>query len=97
MYGVLLAAGMSLIKWLMPRLLAVLGVVVVSETVYTPMLNFLQSKITTSLNGVGAEALSFLNFLAVPQAITIVFAAVTLKISIKGAKSAFAKKASSGA
>ncbi|RMN08829.1 MULTISPECIES: DUF2523 family protein [Pseudomonas syringae group] len=97
MYGVLLAAGMNLVTWLLPRLLAVLGVVVISEAVYTPMLNFLQSKITTSLNGVGAEALSFLNFLAVPQAITIIFAAVTLKLGIKGAKSAFAKKGSSGA
>ncbi|RFF52927.1 DUF2523 family protein [Xanthomonas campestris] len=92
MYGVLFAAGSALISWLLPRLLAVLGVVVVSETVYTPMLNYLQSKISSSLGGLGAEAIGFLNFVAIPQAITIIFAAVTLKIGIKTAKSAFAKK-----
>ncbi|MFO3664300.1 DUF2523 family protein [Pseudomonas amygdali] len=92
MFGVLFAAGSALISWLLPRLFAVLGVVVVSEAVYTPMLNFLQSKINSSLGGIGGEALGFLNFVAVPQAITIIFAAVTLKIGIKTAKAAFAKK-----
>lgn len=97
MYGVLLSAGISALTWLLPRLLAVLGVVVISESVYTPMMNFLQSKITASLSGIGSEAFAFLNFVAVPQAISIIFAAVTLKLGIKGAKAAFAKRGSTGA
>lgn len=97
MYGVLLAAGMNVVTWLLPRLAAIFGIVAISETVYTPLLNLLQSKITSSLGGLSAEALGFLNFVAIPQAITIIFAAVTLKIGMKAAKAAFVKKGASNA
>jgi len=73
--------------------MAIFGVVVVSETIYTPMLDWLQARIQQSLSGLPAEALGFIQFTGIPNAITIIFAAITLQLGIKAAKAAFTKKA----
>jgi len=93
MWGVLVAAGMSLFRWVWPRIAAALGVVTLSATVYDPLLGFLRAKIDSSLAGVGSEAYSFLVFCGVPEAVQILFAAVTLNIGIRASKALFAKKA----
>jgi len=97
MWAVLFAALTNFGSWILPRLLAVTGVVVLSETVYQPLLSFLQNKITTSLSGTGTEAAAFLQYVGVQQAVTIIFAAITLKLGIKASKAAFAKKATTDA
>jgi hypothetical protein len=92
MFQVLFAAGISLFQWVLPRLMAIAGVATVSAAVYTPMLNLLQNKITASFTGLSAEALGFIQFVGIPNAISIIFAGITVQIGIKAAKAAFAKK-----
>lgn len=90
---VLIRAG----TYFLPRLLSLAGVVTISATVYTPLLNWLNSKITSSLSGLSADAYGFLQFVGIPNAISIIFAAITLQIGIKTAKAAFAKKGATDA
>lgn len=92
MFQVLFVAGQAIAMWILPRLLAVLGVVTISTTVIQPIYNWLESKILSNLSSVGGDAYGFLQFLGVPNAISIVFSAYALKLSINGAKAAFAKK-----
>jgi len=92
MFQVLFVAGQAIIMWVMPRLLAALGVAAVSTTVLMPIYKWLENKILTNLSSAGGDAYGFLQFLGVPNAVTIVFAAYALRVSINGAKAAFAKK-----
>jgi hypothetical protein len=94
---VLWTVGVSLLEWLLPRLLAALGVVAFSAVAVTPVFNWLQTQISNRLNGLGADAYNFLAFCGVVDAISIVFAAYTMAISIKAGKAAFAKSGASRA
>ena len=92
MFQVLFLAGQAVVRWLLPRLLAALGVVTVSTTAIMPMFNWLESKILQNLGQAGGDAYGFLQFLGVPNAISVVFAAYALRVSISGAKAAMSKK-----
>jgi hypothetical protein len=91
MWGVLISAGMYLLNWLLPKLLAVGGTVAVSMTVITPILTYLQNQVMLRVNGMPAEALHFLQFCGVPEAISIVFAAYAMALSLRAAEIAFAR------
>ena len=95
MFRVLFLAGQAVVQWLMPRLLAALGVTVVSAAVILPIFDFLQGEVLRQLGSIGGDAAGFIDFLGLPNAISIVFAAYTLKVSISGAKAAFAKSGAS--
>jgi len=97
MWQVIVVALQAVIQWALPRILSVAGVAVVSQTVYDPALNWIQNKISSSLAGLSADALAFLQFTGIPNAITIIFAAITLKIGMKAAKAALAKKGATDA
>jgi len=94
MWGVLTQVGVALFAWAAPRLLAMFGVAVVSSTVFQPAFSFLKSQMTSQLSGLGADGVALMQYLGVQDAISIFFAAVTLKLSIRAAKAAMAKKGS---
>lgn len=91
MWPLLIQAGVSLLGYALPRLLAVGGVVAVSEAVIQPAFDFLQNKIMSQFSGLPVEAVNFLNFLGLTDAIGIIFAAYTTALGIKAGKAAFAK------
>ena len=91
MFGVLITALISFGAWLLPKLLAVGGTVAVSMTVITPILDNLKAEVLTRLNGMPADMVNFLQFTGIPEAISIVFAAMAMKMGIKAAEVAFAK------
>ncbi|WP_122669817.1 DUF2523 family protein [Pseudomonas viridiflava] len=93
MFQILFVAGQAVVMWLLPRLFAALGVITVSTTVIMPIYNWVESKILTSLSSTGADAYGFLQFLGVPNAVSVIFAAYALRVSISGAKAAMSKKA----
>lgn len=93
MFQVLFVAGQAIAMWILPRLFAALGVVTISTTVIMPIYNWMESKILSSLSSVGGDAYGFLQFLGVPNAISVIFAAYALRLSISGAKAALSKKA----
>jgi hypothetical protein len=97
MWAVLIDALVRVVQWALPRILSVVGVVTISATVYTPLLNWLNSKINSSLSGLTSDAYGFLQFVGIPSAISIIFAAITLQIGIKTAKAAYAKKGATDA
>lgn len=97
MFHVLLAAGTAVASWLLPRLLSVAGTVAVSQTVITPIFTYLQNQITTKLGGMSADAVAFFQFVGVPDAISVVFAAYALAVGIKSAKAAFQRSGARGA
>lgn len=88
---VLWTVGVSLLQWLLPRLLAVFGAVAFSEAAVSPVFEWLEGQISTRLSGLGADAFNFLSFLGVVDAISIIFAGYAMAISIKVGKAAFAK------
>ncbi|PBK47817.1 DUF2523 domain-containing protein [Pseudomonas syringae pv. actinidiae] len=93
MFQVLFVAGQAIAMWVLPRLFAALGVITVSSTVIMPIYNWVETKILSSLSSAGSDAYGFLQFLGVPNAISIIFAAYALRVSIAGAKAAMSKKA----
>lgn len=95
MFQVLFLAGQAVVMWLLPRLLAAIGVTAVSAAVIMPIYDFLQQKVNEQLGSIGGDAIGFINFLGIPTAVSIVFSAYALRVSISGAKAAFSKKASS--
>lgn len=97
MWGVLSAVGVALFQWALPRLLAVFGVVAVSQTVFTPLFSYLQSKITSNISAMGSQVADFLQYCGVQDAISIIFSAYALKLSIRAAKVAYAKQAANNA
>jgi hypothetical protein len=97
MFPVLVAAGTAVVSWLLPRLLSVAGTVVVSQTVITPIFTYLQNTITAKLGGMSADAVSFFQFVGIPDAISVIFAAYAMAIGIKSAKAAFQRSGARGA
>jgi hypothetical protein len=95
MFQVLFLAGQAVVMWLLPRLLAALGVTAVSAAVILPIYDWLKGKALEQLGSIGGDAAGFIDFLGLPTAISIVFAAYALKVSIGGAKAAFSKKSAS--
>lgn len=84
----------SVAGWLLPRLLAAGGTVVVSATVLMPIMEYLQAQVMQKIGGLSADAVNFLSFLGIPDAISIVFAAYTMAIGMKVATVAFSKAGS---
>lgn len=97
MYGVLIAALINFGSWIIIRLLAVFGIIAIGSQVYEPLINYVSSKIFSSLSSTGAETYAFLQYVGVVAAINILLAAITLKIGIRAARAAFAKKGASDA
>lgn len=91
MFQVLIAAGSALVSWLLPRLLSVAGTVAFSAAVITPIFNYLQNMVMSRVNGLSADAVHFLQFTGIPDAISIIFAAYAMAIGMKAAKAAFQK------
>jgi hypothetical protein len=94
MFQVLIAALTAVAGWILPRLLAVGGTVAISATVLTPIFNFLQGKVVSSLNGMGADAIGFFQFVGIFDAVSVIFAAYAMAIGMKVAKAAFQKAGS---
>lgn len=92
MWGVLVNAGIAVITWALPKLLSLFGIIAVSAGVYTPVFTYIHNQISQQLTGLPAEALDFLYFTGVPNAISIIFAAVTLRITTAAAERALARK-----
>jgi hypothetical protein len=89
MPAMLLAVGSFLLQWLLPKLLAVGGTVAVSLTVITPIFNFLQNKVISNFNGAGADAVHFLQFTGIFDAVSVIFAAYAMALGVKAAKAAY--------
>lgn len=95
MWGILVQAIIAALGFILPRLLAVFGVVLFSETAVKPILDWLQGQIVSQLSG-SAEFLQFLQFMGVQDAISIIFSAYGLLIGMSAAKAAFSKSAAKG-
>lgn len=96
MFQVLIAAGMAVLQWILPRLLSVAGTVAISETVIKPIFDFIQGQVMQKLNGMSADAVHFLQFAGVFDAVSVIFSAYALAIGMKAAKSAFARNGAKG-
>jgi ABC-type enterochelin transport system permease subunit len=94
MFQVLIAALTAVASWIIPRLLAVAGTVVVSTTVLTPIFDYLQNMVMQRINGMPADALHFLQFTGIPEAISIIFSAYAMAIGMKAAKAAYQRSGS---
>lgn len=94
MFQVLISALTAVAGWILPRLLAVGGTVVVSTTVLTPIFNFLQGRVVTALNGMGADAIGFFQFVGIFDAVSVIFAAYAMAIGMKVAKAAYQRAGS---
>lgn len=94
MFQVLFAALSAVASYILPRLLAVGGTVVVSTTVLMPIFNWLQGQVMQRLNGMPADALALFQFLGVPDCIAVIFAAYGMAIGIKVAKAAYQRAGS---
>lgn len=95
MPAVLIAVLTAVFNWALPRILAIGATAVVSNTVSTPLLEWIHGQIDAKLTGVGAVGANFLTFTGIPEGVTIIFAGYAAVISIKTAKAAFSKKAGS--
>ncbi|MCE4068535.1 MULTISPECIES: DUF2523 family protein [Pseudomonas] len=95
MWGILVQAIVAAGSYLLPRLLAAIGVVAFSQTAVQPVLNWLQGKIVEQLSSTG-EALQFLQYMGVQDAISIIFSAYAVLLGMTAAKAAFSKSASKG-
>ncbi|HCF7371493.1 TPA: DUF2523 domain-containing protein [Pseudomonas aeruginosa] len=93
MWGVLFQALVAAGSYLLPRLLATLGVVAVSETTLKPIVNWLKDRVLSNIGSLPENARLFLEYLGVVDAVSIVFSAYLLLIGIQAAKVAFSKKA----
>jgi hypothetical protein len=89
MPAMLLAVGSFLLNWLLPKLLAVAGTVAVSAAVITPIFNYLQNMVMSRVNGMPADAVHFLQFTGIPDAVSVIFAAYAMAVGIKAAKAAY--------
>lgn len=96
MFAILWPILTSVVGWALPRLLAVMGVVGVTETVVKPALDWAQQQLVLQLNGMGEMAVTFLNFMGVFDAIGIIFTAYATALGIKAGKAAFSKNAAKG-
>lgn len=94
MFQVIFAALSAVASYILPRLLAVGGTVVISATVLTPIFNFLQGKVTQSLQGMPADAVAFFQFVGVFDAVAVIFAAYAMAIGMKVAKAAYQRAGS---
>jgi len=94
MFQVLVAALTAVASWLLPRLLAVGGTVVVSATVLTPIFDYLQGQVLSRLNGMPVDAVNFFRFVGVFDAVSVIFAAYAMAIGLKVAKAAYQRKGS---
>lgn len=81
----------GLLSWLIPKLLAIGGVVAVSETVTKPTLEWIESKLIAQLDGMGAAGSNFMSMMGVYDAVSIVMTAYFTALGLKAAKAAFAK------
>ncbi|PWU31377.1 hypothetical protein DK254_02415 [Pseudomonas sp. RW407] len=96
MWGVLVQALIAAVGYLLPRLLAALGVVVVSETAVKPILDWLHNKIITQMSGLPEQGLHLFQYMGFEDAIGIVFSAYGVLLGLQAAKAAFSKSASKG-
>lgn len=96
MFQVLVTAGMFVLDWILPRLLSVAGTVAISAYAINPIFEFLQDQVLQKLNGMSADAVRFLQFTGVFEAVSVVFSAYALAIGLKAAKAAFAKNGAKG-
>lgn len=94
MFHVLIAALTAVASWAIPRLLAVVGTVAVSTTVLTPIFDYLQNMVMQRVNGMPADAVHFLQFTGIPEAISIIFSAYAMAIGMKAAKAAYQRSGS---
>jgi hypothetical protein len=94
MAQLLLGVGSFLLQWLLPKLLAVAGTVAFSAAVITPIFNYLQNMVMSRVNGMPADAVHFLQFTGIPDAISIIFAAYAMAVGLKAAKAAYQKSGS---
>ncbi|WAB93200.1 DUF2523 family protein [Pseudomonas citronellolis] len=96
MWGVLVQALIAAVGYLLPRLLAALGVVVLSQTTVQPIIDWLHDKIVANLSGMSENAFLFLQFMGVEDAIGIIFSAYGVLLGIQAAKAAFSKSVAKG-
>ncbi|TWC55725.1 uncharacterized protein DUF2523 [Pseudomonas sp. SJZ080] len=96
MWAVLIPALTAVASWLLPKLLAVAGTVVISATVLTPIFTYLQNQIMQRLNGMSADAVHFFQFVGIFDAVSVIFAAYTMAIGMKVAKAAYQRAGSKG-
>jgi hypothetical protein len=94
MWAALYPLLMSVAGWLLPKLLAVGGTVAISAAVITPIFTYLQNQITQRFNGLPADAINFFQFVGIPDAISVIFAAYAMAIGMKAAKAAFQRAGS---
>jgi len=96
MWGVLVQALIAAAGYLLPRLLAALGVVVISETTVQPIIDWLHGKILGNLSGMSESAFMFLQYMGVEDAIGIIFSAYGVLLGLQAAKAAFSRSAAKG-
>lgn len=94
MWAVLVPAMTAVASWLLPKLLAVGGTVVISATVLTPIFTYLQNQVMQKLNGMPADAVRFFQFVGIFDAVSVIFAAYAMAIGMKVAKAAFQRAGS---
>jgi hypothetical protein len=94
MAQLLMVIGTFLIDWVLPKLLAVGGTVAISVTVIQPIFSYLQNQVMSHLNGLSGDAVHFLQFVGVPDAISVIFAAYTMVFGLRAAKAAYQRSGS---
>lgn len=77
--------------WLIPKLAGVFGTVMVSAGVIMPIVVYMQNMVLTRVNGLPAHAVTFLQFTGIPEAVSVIFAAYTMQLSVKLANVAFSR------
>lgn len=91
MWAALFPLLTSIASWLLPKIFAVAGTVAFSAAVVTPIFTYLQNQITQRFNGLPADAINFMQFVGIPDAISVIFAAYAMAVGLKAAKAAYSR------
>lgn len=73
----------SLVEPILGRILAALGIGIISYTGFSIVLNQLESAIQNNLNGVGSDVAAILGLAGMGQALGIIFGGFTARIALQ--------------
>lgn len=77
-------ASMSLLKVVLLRVLALLGIGFVAYTGVSALIGVAQDAIQAELNGLSADMLTLITIAKVPNAISVILSAITAKATLAG-------------
>lgn len=80
----LLGGLVSMAPYVVGRVLIALGIGAVTYTGLSVTLNFLKTQVVSSLAGLPADVVGMLGFMKVGSAISIVFSAIVVRMTLEG-------------